>query len=414
MPRSRTLLIVGLLALVAGATGGLLGAHELLSGPSSAQKRADARLHARVSRDVTKPGAVERRAAAGARTAPGRLPKPTLFVASGGDDGGACTAAAPCKTFDRAYHLARPGQVVQLAGGRYGTQTITHDGAKTDEGCESDGMLGACVILAPAPGAHVQVDNLNLGATYGEPGPAALALVAGSGRTLETNSTNFNQVDEVSLWGLTQHNIYMAGGQDIGIRGGAIGDIRSADGTHPEIQRVYGSDPVIVPTRLTIEGVRFHDINTTSPTAHVDCLQIENADDVVIRGNTFERCGSVGLRMSYGSDSTAAPPQHVLIEDNHFGRCAATPVSECYYSAQLGVGKDVLVRRNTSEQAFQSTGGEQYASRVRYVRNLGPGVTCEAGISYVGNVWVDGACSKTDRQVGQARLEAALRRRLTG
>ena len=48
--------------------------------------------------------------------------------------------------------------------------------------------------------------------------------------------------------------------------------------------------------------------------------------------------------MSYGADGNASPPEHVLIEDNVFGRCANTPVSECYYSAQLGVGRHVVVR----------------------------------------------------------------------
>jgi len=46
---------------------------------------------------------------------------------------------------------------------------------------------------------------------------------------------------------------------------------------------------------------------------------------------------------------------------------------------------------------------------VRYVNNLAPGVACESGVSYVGNRWVKGACSPSDREVTVSRIEAALR-----
>jgi hypothetical protein len=395
MPRSRSLLVVGLLAVVAAAIGGLLGSRWLTDdAPRAMPPMADAVVSTTASKD---PAAM-----------PKRLPAASLFVAPGGDDGGGCTADAPCGSFDAAYHAARPGQVVQLAGGDYRSQTLTTDPAKAGSGCESDGELGACVILHPAPGARVVVDNLNFGDNYKNVGPAGVAIVADRRRSLLTTSTNFNQAREIALWGIDHRNIYVTGGRDIAIRGGRVGGQTSPDGLHPEIQGVYGAVPAIVPTRLTIENVYFHDINTTSPTAHVDCLQIESGVKLVIRGNQFVRCGSTGLRVSYGGGANENPPRHLVIEDNVFRNCVDTPVSECYYAAQLGIGHDVLVRHNTAEQELQPAGDPALASRVRYVNNLAPGVACESYVSYVGNHWVKGTCSRSDRKVKMRKVVAAL------
>jgi hypothetical protein len=322
----------------------------------------------------------------------------SLFVSPSGDDGAPCTQAHPCRSFDRAYHAARPGQVVELAGGRYPHQTITPDHAKVGRGCESAGRRAACVVLRPAAGATVDVRELDVGGDYSKPGPAGIAIDAGRGR-LRTGSTDLNQAREVVVSGVEHRMLYMTGGADVTIRGGSVGGLVTDDGTHPEIQRVYGSDPLVVPERITIEGVLFHDINTTSPTAHVDCLQIENGVDLVLRANRFVRCGSVGLRMSYGADGNDAPPRRVLIEGNVFGPCARTPVSECYYAAQPGVGIDVVVRGNSAAQAFQQAGGAKYAQGVRYEANVAPGVACEDGVVYDRNVWTQTPCSASDRRV---------------
>jgi hypothetical protein len=356
---------------------------------------------------ATSPG--PSRVGGGSFPAPGSLPAPVLYLSPTGDDGGRCTRSQPCRSFDRAYHEARPGTVVQIAGGSYGDQVVTPDPDKDGRGCESRLRLGACVVFRPAAGARVVLGGLTLGADYRSVGPAGIAIVAGPGRRLQTGSTNFGQAREIAMWGVSQRNFYIAGGQDIAIRGGSVGGWTSADGTHPEVQRVYGSDPLIVPRRLTIEGVRFHDVNTTSSTAHVDCLQVENGVDVVIRANRFERCGAVGLRLSYGTDAPVGPPTRVLIENNVFGACAHTPVSECYFAAQLGVGHDVLVRNNTFAQELQPTGDAGLARDVRYVGNLGPGIVCEPFIGYAHNVWSAGRCGATDRVAAASALASAAR-----
>ena len=221
---------------------------------------------------------------------------------------------------------------------------------------------------------------------------------------LRAAGTTLNQPREVALWGVRMKLLYLTGGRDVGIRGGEVGPLTTPDGTHPEVQRVYGSRPLVVPTRITFEGIHFHDVATTSPTAHVDCLQVENGLDLVIRGNRFTRCGSTGLRLSFGADGNEAPPRRVLVEGNAFGACADTPVSRCYYAAQAGTGVDVLVRGNVAAQALQPAGGARYARRVRYVGNVAPGVGCEPYVRYERNVWRDERCSPSDRRVRGLRF----------
>src|SRR3954451_23944060 len=77
---------------------------------------------------------------------------PALHVAPGGSDGGRCTAARPCASFDRAYHAARAGQVVRVAAGAYPDQRITPRG----------GALASPVVFRPAAGARVSVGDLAL------------------------------------------------------------------------------------------------------------------------------------------------------------------------------------------------------------------------------------------------------------
>ena len=65
-----------------------------------------------------------------------------------------CSQAQPCRSFDRGYHVASPGQVVEAAAGSYGDQTVLYDASK--EGAPAN------VLIRPAAGATVTVGDLNL------------------------------------------------------------------------------------------------------------------------------------------------------------------------------------------------------------------------------------------------------------
>src|SRR5205823_1579149 len=78
----------------------------------------------------------------------------SVFLSPSGSDSNSCTQASPCRSFDRGYHVAQPGQIVQLAAGSYGSQDLFYDASKTST---SD------VIFQPASGASVSVGQLEFG-----------------------------------------------------------------------------------------------------------------------------------------------------------------------------------------------------------------------------------------------------------
>src|SRR5438309_8753028 len=88
-------------------------------------------------------------AAAACGTSAGSTPPapalPALHVSPGGSDTALCVASAPCATLARAYGLAKPGQIVELAAGTYPGQTVGDAGHTT----------GPNVVVRPASGATV-------------------------------------------------------------------------------------------------------------------------------------------------------------------------------------------------------------------------------------------------------------------
>ena len=81
----------------------------------------------------------------------------TRFVATDGSDSGSCQAQSPCQTFNRAYEVASPGEVVDVRGGTYPTQRIENDSGKTSTDDVSSGPPQASSSASPAtssPTAH--------------------------------------------------------------------------------------------------------------------------------------------------------------------------------------------------------------------------------------------------------------------
>jgi hypothetical protein len=72
-----------------------------------------------------------------------------VYVSPRGSDAHRCTRASPCKSFDRAYRVATPGQTIELAGGTYPPQLIKVDPTKVH--------ATKNVVFRPAPGARVMI-----------------------------------------------------------------------------------------------------------------------------------------------------------------------------------------------------------------------------------------------------------------
>lgn len=332
-------------------------------------------------------------------------PPPTRFVSPTGDDTANCTRTDPCLTLNRAYAVASLGETVEMAGGNYGSVNVRDYPPKDGSTCVSDPASGACVVVMAAPNSTVNIGQLTLGQGRIGRGPSGLVFLSGGNQRIVSGDTSVWQASQTALVGMSHRNYFMSGGSWITINGGEVGPNTSTDGTHPEVQRVYGTNPLVVPQNIRFEGIYFHDINTTNRTAHVDCLQVENGTNMQIVGNRFERCGSVGLRMSFGVETEEGPPTNVLIENNAFGDCADIPVSQCYYSAQLGVGRNITVRNNSSTMSIQGSNqsgfnGGPDGINVRYVGNAVNGAfePCDKAY-YSHNIVTKSTCSSADRRV---------------
>ena len=117
-----------------------------------------------------------------------RCPRRRASSPRPGSDAGTCTAAAPCRSLDRAYHVAAPGEVVEVAGGAYAAQDDHAGPGQAGTGCATARAWRPASPSRPAAGATVTMPSLALGATYGVPGPAGVAVVATADRRLRTGS----------------------------------------------------------------------------------------------------------------------------------------------------------------------------------------------------------------------------------
>jgi hypothetical protein len=75
-------------------------------------------------------------------------------TSSGGSDANPCTQAQPCASFDRAYQVASPGQIVCVAPGNYGSQRISYVAGRTTPNVVIQGCGGSVSVLSLAVGAN--------------------------------------------------------------------------------------------------------------------------------------------------------------------------------------------------------------------------------------------------------------------
>ena len=252
-------------------------------------------------------------------------PAATLHVSHSGSDASACSAVAPCDSFERAYEVARPGDVVRVAGGTYDGLSLSDVPAKSSS---------ERVVFEPALGASVQAGNLTIRNTdnveFRDMRVATWDVIDGSEHVVLRNITVLNETS----------GGFMSGVSDVQVIGGEIGNIDPGDGIHFNNQ--YGRS-----TNIVIDGLYMHDLNRTRDTsAHNDGMQTGDVDGLTIRNSTITNSGTQGIFLNpYNGGVT----NNVVVENNFLG------------SAHLGYNilnvrgvNNVVVRNNS----FQ--GGDFY------------------------------------------------------
>ncbi|WCB95817.1 hypothetical protein DSM104299_04568 [Baekduia alba] len=304
---------------------------------------------------------------------------PSVFVAPNGNDGAACSAGAPCATFDRAYHVAKPGQLVQVAGGTYGVQDMTADSSKS--------ATGAVVVFRPAPGASVKTGEVHCGKYAGDLGPNQVELADMTTGDVLTQRCNGFTLRRVTMAG----GVFVDGSTRFSMVGGSMGP---GHNYHPDVQVVNGS----VPHDVLFEGVRFHDWTHDDTNVHMECLQVSDVVNFTLRNSTFENCDTFDLHVD---GTVSGPVQNVVIENNTFrpstDHSGATPA---YYGLSVRDGLGVMIRNNASDQAFALPSSSDTVQNWTVANNaavLGSN-QCDNRIAFSHNLWTDATCGSTDRK----------------
>jgi chitodextrinase len=302
---------------------------------------------------------------------------PSVFVATTGADTNSCTQAAPCKTFQRAYNVAQPGGVVEVAAGNYPDQTI--NGTKS----------APSVVFQPASGASVYVNDFFIYATNLE---------------LRNFGTSYWET-HASANGVTMRNIdtgpfIIYGSSNVNVIGGDIGP-SYGNGSATNDAFITYENGTIAPHNIVIDGAYFHDFKLGYVGDHGQCLMVVGGVGITIRNSRFQRCDiySIFFTQWAGPD----PPSNVLLENNFFDKSTNYgSYTQCctYYSVQFAAHMsnftNITVRNNSSLQPISFEAGPP-VSNVQVIANVGPLDGCSSGVSYLYNVSSGVKCGTTDK-----------------
>jgi hypothetical protein len=320
-------------------------------------------------------------AAAGTLRAVSGLSARTLFVSRRGSDRNRCRRASPCRSFDRAYHVARPGDTVQVAGGSYPSQTIN---AKA-------GAAPPHVVIREAPGARVRV---------GDSGATNDCLVFEGARyvTVRGIATKYTRVGGqrhqcgVAIGRSDAHHVTLRnvnagmiwfGADHVKVLGGDFGP-----GIDENTKIEFGTGHP--PRKILIDGAVIHDARIDDD--HQECVALWGGRGITIRNTHFYNCAVFHLWIVASEGDTI---RNVLIENNRFtqpGPNRPDIGSTIKVGDHGGVLRNIVLRRNRVlvdeifvVQGYDEGGrGDIHLIRNRVVESisLGSGQSCMRNRTY--------------------------------
>jgi hypothetical protein len=247
-----------------------------------------------------------------------RSPQPTPY-----DDGQAC------RSLGDAHAAARPGDLVRVTAGSYGSQRLG-----LDKGSPA-------VVFAPALGTTPEFDVVTVDAGAGwielrdlkmdsfEAGPTVTP--PGGQPPAPAHDLTFRDIDS---------NVFLV---NQAVRTSIIGgDFGPAHHRKPTIA-VSNPWDAYAPTNILVEGAFFHDITMDPGGEHVECILVYSGDRVTIRNNRFRNCGGTGdvavLYLRYPGYRPRL--QNVTVTGNRFGADG-----DAYYNLQADTCIPGLVVRD--------------------------------------------------------------------
>ncbi len=254
-----------------------------------------------------------------------------LYMAANGSSTSNCTQAAPCSTFNRAYAVASPGNVVQMAAGSYSGQTI--NGAPKAAGA-------APIVFQPAGGA-VTVSSIRV--NQGSAVEFRDFTVSGdtyNGCNCAASMQSGSIVREITYRRIKMQQFFVRGVDKISYIDGEVGPNDSDDGMNWITEPYQSSTPA---TNILLDGMRIHDFTKHTAGAHIDCVGIGHADGVTIRNSRIWTCAHFSI--IFGTDPSGNFTKNLTIENNFLDCCDASGGG--FYSIGLGDGANVLIRFNS-------------------------------------------------------------------
>jgi uncharacterized repeat protein (TIGR01451 family) len=310
-----------------------------------------------------------------------------LYVAPDGSDADLCTQTQPCRSFDRAFDLAAPGDTVELAAGIYPAQVLTGQKAApkvtfqaADAVTVNGGLeFGSCVTCGDGP-SNVRVEDVIVNG-----GVAA-----------------YNPARFIDLVRIDARSFYLNSVQDVLVKDGDWGpSLTGDDNSKIDLSGGTGYQPN---ERITIDGAYFHDYRVDSPTDHFECLIIFSGTDITVRNSRFRNCEYYDIFLQHISSDR--PLSDITIENNFFdrpwnGQGAQVRTTGIEFAPVRNTFSNVTIRNNSfREETGISWSRDSEFTNTKVVGNLiGRSDFCPAGVSYSYNVTTGITCSPSDRAV---------------
>jgi hypothetical protein len=300
-----------------------------------------------------------------------------------GSDTAACTQAAPCRSLDRAYRVADPGDVVEIAEGSYPGQDVLADSSKTSE---------ADVIFQPAPGATPVFGGLDIFGDHVE------------FRGIESTQDLYVKcgADDVTFRDSKASLFFIRSSTDVAF-------INVEFGPSSDISQIgHTEECQFAPENILLENVFMHDFE--NPNTHMECVTIQAANNIVVRNSRFLRCQDFDVFIK--PRAPVLSYTNMLFENNWFAD--PEPTGSNVISLSLPDGGSAIRNATFRYNSFQSSlivKPEIDYTNVRFVANIGTriGTGCnEAGVTSEYNVWSgEDDCGATDIQAPNGWVNSA-------
>ncbi|HXA53705.1 MAG TPA: hypothetical protein VNV37_02410 [Solirubrobacteraceae bacterium] len=321
----------------------------------------------------------------------------TLYVSPRGTDASGCGAqSAPCGSLGAAYLAAAPGDTVLLEGGTYPEQTLAGDPRK---------RAAAHVTFRPATGAAVSI----AGPTY----IYASHLTLEDVHVGELTIGNYNQTPGrpnatgVTLRGVVGRDFEIDSATHVRMIGGGWGPDSACGGPYGGDNNSIRDVTGVVPSDIVIAGVSIHDVQSYNLVqCHIEGLAIFAGHDVTVADSRFWGNSVYDVFVQANS----GPISDIAFKRNWM----ATPVGVNGVENGTVIGfsaitANVLVEDNRFNYviSLDDDGLNPVYSNFELIGNVGvlPYAGCTLrGITWVGNVWRNGACSVSDIDLRGAAL----------